>query len=40
MEKFRFKSQLLGSAKSASGNIAEGFGRHHHQENPQFCRLA
>ena len=39
-EEFRLKSQLLRGARSVTANIAEGFGRHHHQENLQFCRLA
>lgn len=39
-EEFRLKSQLLRAARSVTANIAEGFGRHHHQENLQFCRLA
>ena len=28
------------SARSITANIAEGYGRHHHQENIQFCRTA
>ena len=28
------------SARSSARNIAEGFGRHHHKENIQFCRIA
>jgi len=39
-EEFRLKSQLLRAARSVTANIAEGFGRNHHQENLQFCRLA
>lgn len=39
-EEFRLKGQLLRAARSVTANIAEGFGRHHHQENLQFCRLA
>ena len=35
-EEFRLKSQLLRTARSAAANIAEGFGRHHHQENLQY----
>jgi len=38
-EEFRLKSQLLRAARSVTANIAEGFGRHHHQENLQFCRV-
>jgi four helix bundle protein len=37
-EKFLWTGQLLGSARSITANIAEGFGRFHHQENIQFCR--
>jgi four helix bundle protein len=39
-EEFRLKSQLLNSSRSTTANIAEGFGRFHHQENIQFCRQA
>ena len=39
-EEFRMKNQLLRAARSVTANIAEGFGRHHHRENLQFCRLA
>ena len=39
-EEFRMKNQLLRAARSVMANIAEGFGRHHHRENLQFCRLA
>jgi len=39
-EEFRLKSRLLRAARSVTANIAERFGRHHHQENLQFCRLA
>ena len=31
---------MLRAARSVTANIAEGFGRHHHQENIQFCRQA
>jgi four helix bundle protein len=37
-ERFRMKDQVLRSARSITANIAEGFGRHHPQENLQFCR--
>ena len=33
-------SQIKRSAVSIPSNIAEGYGRHHHQENIQFCRTA
>lgn len=28
------------AGRSTTRNIAEGFGRHHHKENMQFCRIA
>jgi len=28
------------SGRSATRNIAEGFGRYHHKENRQFCRIS
>jgi len=28
------------AARSTTRNIAEGFGRHHHGENIQFCRIS
>jgi len=39
-ETYRLKDQMLRASRSISANIAEGFGRHHHQENSQFCRQA
>jgi len=39
-EKFRLQDQILRSSRSVSANIAEGYGRFHHQENIQFCRIA
>jgi four helix bundle protein len=39
-EKFLLTSQLLDACRSITANIAEGFGRYHHQENIQFCRQA
>lgn len=39
-ETYRLKDQIARSARSVTANIAEGFGRHHHQENIQFCRTA
>jgi len=39
-EKFRLKDQIIRSSCSVTANIAEGYGRHHHQENTQFCRTA
>jgi len=37
-ETYRMKDQVIRSARSITANIAEGFGRHHPQENLQFCR--
>ena len=28
------------AGRSTTRNIAEGFGRHHHKENIQFCRIS
>ena len=39
-EEHRLKGQILRSSRSVAANIAEGFGRHSHQENLQFCRQA
>ena len=39
-EKYRLKDQLIRASRSVTANIAEGYGRHHHQENIQFCRQA
>jgi four helix bundle protein len=39
-EEYMLKTQLLRSSRSVTANIAEGFGRFHHQENIQFCRQA
>jgi len=39
-EEYRLKDQILRAARSVTANIAEGFGRHHHQENIQFSRQA
>ena len=39
-ETYRLKDQIVRSSRSISANIAEGYGRHHHQENIQFCRIA
>ncbi len=39
-EEYRFKAQILDSSRSVTANIAEGFGRFHHQENIQYCRQA
>jgi len=37
-EKFRLTDQIIRASRSATANIAEGFGRFHYQENIQFCR--
>lgn len=39
-EKYRMADQVIRAARSFTANIAEGFGRHHPQENLQFCRQA
>ncbi len=39
-EAYRLKDQMIRSSRSVTANIAEGYGRHHHQENLQFCRIA
>ena len=39
-ENSRLRDQILRSSRSVTANIAEGFGRFHHQENIQFCRQA
>jgi len=39
-EKYRLTDQVIRAARSVTANIAEGFGRHHPQENLQFCRQA
>lgn len=39
-EEYNLKDQIIRSSRSVTANIAEGFGRHHHQENAQFCRQA
>jgi four helix bundle protein len=39
-EKYRLVDQMIRAARSVSGNIAEGHGRNHFQENIQFGRRA
>jgi len=39
-ETYRLKDQIMRSSRSVTANIAEGYGRHHHQENIQFSRQA
>ena len=38
--KYRFRDQLADSARSAPGNIAEGFGRFGNKEFARFARIA
>ena len=37
-EKYRLADQIIRAARSATSNIAEGYGRFHYQENIQYCR--
>ena len=37
-EKYRLANQIIRAARSATSNIAEGYGRFHYQENIQYCR--
>ena len=37
-EKFKLTDQLLRASRSVTANLAEGFGRFHHQEYIQYCR--
>lgn len=37
-EKYRLADQMIRASRSVTANIAEGYGRFHHQENIQFCR--
>ena len=39
-EEYRLKDQIIRASRSITANISEGYGRHHHQENLQFCRIA
>lgn len=39
-ETYKLKSQIIRSSRSIAANIAEGYGRFHHQEFIQFCRQA
>ncbi len=39
-EEYRLKDQIIRSSRSVTANISEGYGRHHHKENAQFCRTA
>ena len=37
-EKYRLTDQIIRAARSATSNIAEGYGRFHYQESIQYCR--
>ena len=37
-EKYKLSDQMIRASRSATANIAEGYGRFHYQENIQFCR--
>ncbi|HPT14291.1 MAG TPA: four helix bundle protein [Bacteroidales bacterium] len=39
-EKHRLSDQMIRASRSATNQIAEGYGRFHFQENVQFCRIA
>lgn len=39
-EQYRLSDQLIRASRSVTAQIAEGFGRYHHQENIKFCRIA
>lgn len=39
-ELYALADNITRAARSATRNIAEGFGRFHHQENIQFCRVS
>ena len=39
-ERFRIGDQLLRAARSATANIAEGYGRFHYVDNAKFCSNA
>lgn len=39
-EKFALTDDMRRASRSATHNIAEGFGRFHYQENIQFCRVS
>ncbi|MEW6248454.1 MAG: four helix bundle protein [Nitrospirota bacterium] len=39
-ERYRLSDQLIRAARSATANLAEGYGRFHYAENVQFARQA
>jgi four helix bundle protein len=40
VERYSLTDQMVRASRSISNNISEGYGRFHHQENIQFCRIA
>ena len=39
-EKYELISQMRRASRPTTNNIAEGYGRFHHKENAQFCRIS
>ena len=39
-ELYKLTDQIIRASRSATANIAEGYGRFHFQENIQYCRQA
>lgn len=39
-EKYKLIDQIVRSSRSVTANVAEGYGRYHHQENIQYCRIS
>ena len=39
-EKYELSSQMRRASRSVTHNISEGYGRFHHKENIQFCRIS
>ena len=39
-EKYDLISQMSRASRSVTHNIAEGYGRFHHRENMQYCRIS
>ena len=39
-EQYDLIDNIRRASRSITRNIAEGYGRHHHQENLQFCRIS
>ena len=40
LEKYRLADQMIRASRSATANLAEGYGRYHYLETIQFCRQA